>query len=201
MKKITKKPKLAKKNTKKLKKISKKSLSLKAKKHVPEKKLKSKTQKTLTKLPKVTSDKKNINPSKAKTQPPVKEIALKQKAPATQKSTVSKRSTSYLFQLENELESILEKTRSVSIKDSEGHEYCMEENCDQKSTTIGYCRYHYMASWDKIKNKNLILNDKKLDQWVSIIVNSYSTKVLDYMIRDLSNEKDFSSALSDMKIS
>ena len=102
--------------------------------------------------------------------------------------------------LEDELKSILEKNRRVSIKNPEGFTYCFEEDCDQIATTNGYCRYHYIAYWRQFKVKNKILSESKIQTWINQIMKNHSPKVLDYMIRDLSNEKDFSTALSDMKI-
>ena len=77
--------------------------------------------------------------------------------------------------------------------------YCLEENCDQNATTGGYCRYHYISLWDQIKTKDKILSENIIKKCIDQIIQQYSPQVLDYMVRDLSNEKDFSLALSEMK--
>ena len=138
----------------------------------------------------------------------VKKTALKKKKTVSKKKPIAqkkkekvqKTKKSYLSVLEDELKSILEKNRRVSIKSPEGFTYCFEEDCDQIATTNGYCRYHYIAYWRQFKVKNKILSENKIQIWINQIIKNHSPKVLDYMIRDLSNEKDFSTALSDMKI-
>ena len=136
-----------------------------------------------------------------------KTISKQNKASNTSEKNVKKlvkkpvvQTSAYLNELEQELERILEKNRQVSIRGSEGFEYCFEENCDQPSTTGGYCRYHYMVSWNYIKKRNKILSEDKLKSWTAELIQNYSTRILDYMVRDLSNEKDFSTALSEMKL-
>ena len=58
-----------------------------------------------------------------------------------------------------------------------------------------------MVSWNYIKKRNQVLSDKKLKTWTVNLIQEYSPRILDYMVRDLSNEKDFAVALSEMKIS
>ena len=168
------------------------SVKKKAKKQVSKKSLK-KTKKT---TPPKKTKKKIISQKTASEKKVVKD--LPRKKPSAKKTTAQ--TFSYLSELEQELERILEKNRQVSIKDSEGFEYCFEENCDQPSTTGGYCRYHYMVSWGYIKKRNKILSENKLKSWTTELIQNYSPRILDYMVRDLSNEKDFSMALSEMKL-
>ena len=163
------------------KKAKKTSIALKAVEKFSKKKSSKKTPKKQKKVSKT---------SETNMKKPVKKSV---KRPAVQTS-------SYLNELEQELERILEKNRQVSIKGSEGFEYCFEENCDQPSTTGGYCRYHYMVSWHYIKKKNKILSENKLKSWTVELIQNYSPRILDYMVRDLSNEKDFATALSEMKL-
>lgn len=186
---VKKKKKSVKKKTKTKVLSSKKSVKKKAsvKKKIKKKPKKTAKKKTVKKV----SQKK---PSKKRTKKPV---AKKEAKDAPKKI----QTTSYLSELEQELERILEKNRQVSIKGSEGFEYCFEENCDQPSTTGGYCRYHYMVSWSYIKRRYKILYESKLKFWMTELVQNYSPRILNYMVRDLSNEKDFSTALSEMKLS
>ena len=139
------------------------------------------------------SSKKTLKKQKKVSRASEKNVKKPIKKPAVQTSA-------YLSELEQELERILEKNRQVSIRGSEGFEYCFEENCDQPSTTGGYCRYHYMVSWQYIKKRNKILSENKLKFWTAELIQNYSPRVLDYMVRDLSNEKDFATALSEMKL-
>ena len=139
-----------------------------------------------------------------KTKPLAKKTSLK-KAVLSQKAVprakTSRPAASYLYHLERELERIQEKEKKVPLKNSEGRQYCAEENCDQPAVTGDYCRLHYIMVWRLIKDKNEILSQNKLKTWVGEIIENHRRQaVLDYMVRDLSNEKDFSSALSEMKI-
>ena len=139
------------------------------------------------------------SPKSAEKKTPLKKAGLIQKEAGGAKT--SRSAVSYLYHLERELERIQEKEKKVSLKNSEGREYCAEENCDQSATTGDYCRLHYITVWHLIKAKNKILSQNKLKTWVGEIIESHRGSVLDYMVRDLSNEKDFYSALSEMKIS
>ena len=178
--------------TKKSVKRPKKKASKTVKK-TTQKKQKSAGKKTVKKAVKKTVKKKTVLKKK-------KTVSKKMPVSKKKKEKVQKTKKSYLSVLEDELKSILEKTRRVSIKSPEGFTYCFEEDCDQIATTNGYCRYHYIAYWRQFKVKNKILSENKIQIWINQIIKNHSSKVLDYMIRDLSNEKDFSTALSDMKI-
>ena len=209
------------KSKKKVKKSSKSASKRKvkkgssSKKTVTQKKVSQKTKKPAkrSKKPAVrtikkTSQKKRKSTGKKSVKKTVKKTALKKKKTVSKKTSVSQKKKektqkvkkSYLSVLEDELKSILEKNRRVSIKSPEGFTYCFEEDCDQIATTNGYCRYHYIAYWKQFKVRNKILSENKIQTWIHQIVKNHSPKVLDYMIRDLSNEKDFSTALSDMKV-
>ena len=190
-----------KKKTKSVKKSSKK----KTKTSVSSKKVKKKVsaKKSVKKITKKSFAKKSPKKKTSAKKTVSQKKTAKKPAPQKQKSAVKKtalQTSSYLNELELELERILEKNRQVSIKGSEGFEYCCEENCDQPSTTGGYCRYHYMVSWNYIKKRNKILSEEKLKSWTTELLQNYPPRILDYMVRDLSNEKDFAIALHEMKL-
>ncbi len=202
---LKKKQRSVKKKTKTKALSSKKSV--KKKPAVKKKKVKKGSSKKTVKkkATKKTPLKKSSKKKTTARKPISKKSIVKQavKAP-NKKFSVKKNVTqilSYLNGLEQELERILEKNRQVSIKGFEGFEYCFTENCDQPSTTGGYCRYHYMVSWGYIKERNNILSENKLKSWTTELIQNYSTRILDYMVRDLSNEKDFTTALGEMKLS
>ena len=168
-----------------------------ASKKIPDQKIKTPAQ--------TSSKKKKAAPQKSAPQklPPKKasppKPAPKKSARKKQASKKARPKSSFLQNLQTELERILEKEGRITLRDSEGYTYCQEENCDQPSTTGGYCRFHYISSWAAIKEKALILSEDKLQKWVDQIAKDHSLSVLTLMIRDLSNEKDFASALSEMK--
>ena len=119
---------------------------------------------------------------------------------AKPKETVGDKKTTFIHSLEQELERILNKNQKIAIKGSEGYEYCLEENCDQAATTAGFCRYHYIVCWHDIKTKAQILSDNQLETDIQNLIRSHSVRLLEYMLRDFSNEDDFTSALEEMKI-
>ncbi|MDE0151020.1 MAG: hypothetical protein OXK80_00790 [Bdellovibrionales bacterium] len=205
-KKTKKKPAKKKTKTSVSSKKVKKKVSAKKKVKKPAKKLPKKTKKSAPKKAAVKKSavKKSKTKKSAVKKPAQKKASKKpERSLKKQKSVSAKTSVqapSYLSALEQELERILEKNRQVSIKGSEGFEYCFEENCDQPSTTGGYCRYHYMVSWGYIKKRNQILSENKLKLWTADLIQNHSPRILDYMVRDLSNEKDFAIALSEMKL-
>jgi len=198
-----------KKTKKKVKPVKKKTKTFVPSKKVKKKpavkkKVAKKSSKTSVKKAKVkkSAEKKSVKKktgARKVSKKPEKKSGLKRQQSVPAKNAVQ--ASSYLSELEQELERILEKNRQVSIKGSEGFEYCFEENCDQPSTTGGYCRYHYMVSWNYIKKRNKILSENKLKSWTTELIQQYSPRILDYMVRDLSNEKDFSVALKEMKLS
>jgi len=193
-----------KKKTKSVKKPAKKKTrtfapSKRAKKKATvKKKTAKKSSKKQVKKTVKKSTRKKTNIRKAVSKKIEKTPNLKKRKSALKKEVLQ--TFSYLNELEQELERILEKNRQVSIKGSEGFEYCFEENCDQPSTTGGYCRYHYMVSWGYLKKRNKILSENKLKSWTVELMQNHSPRILDYMVRDLSNEKDFAIALSEMKL-
>ena len=199
---IRKQKKAVKQKKSKTKALSSKK-SVKKKSAVKKKTLKKQSAKKSVKKTKKLSSKKSpkkkvVSQKSVSTKSNAKKVMKTPlKTPVPKKKIVQ---SSYLNGLEQELERILEKNRQVSIKGSEGFEYCFEENCDQPSTTGGYCRYHYMISWDYIKKRSKILSENKLKLWTTELIHNFSPRVLDYMVRDLSNEKDFFTALGEMKL-
>ena len=195
------------------KKASKKQASKSSKKQSRQKSVKKVTKKKVTKQAsskksrqKLSVKKSETKKSSKKTKISTKKVTVQKKAsPKKVKKTKEKKMNSsgpkrsYMSFLEEELKNILEKKKQVSIKNSEGFTYCSEENCDQNATTKGYCRYHYISLWNEIKVKDKILSENQLKKFVDQMVQKYSYQVLDHMLRDLSNEKDFSLALSEMK--
>ena len=203
----TKKKSMNKKRTSRASKarLKKKTTSRKPKKEI--KRVKKTTLKTVKKKATTSSKKKTQLKSSVK-KPSISKLkstlSKKQKVQLEQKKKSTKnkesRKISFLQKLEQELESIKAKNIQVSIKGSEGFEYCIRDNCDQAVTTAGYCRYHYMMLWSLIKERKKILSEDQLKIQIKELAQKYSTVILDHMLRDFSNEQDFSIALSEMKI-
>lgn len=77
---------------------------------------------------------------------------------------------------------------------------CREIGCESVSSTAGYCRLHYIKNWKKIKRKELILREKKLNQYIEELVAKYPDKYIEAIKQDLSDEKAFSKVIYDLEL-
>ena len=81
-----------------------------------------------------------------------------------------------------------------------GETVCREVACEGLSTTAGYCRLHYIKNWKKIKRKELILKEKKLNQYIEELVAKYPDKYIEAIRQDLENDKDFAKVIYDLDL-
>ena len=86
---------------------------------------------------------------------------------------------------------------SVSRYDADN---CREVACEGLSTTAGYCRMHYIKNWKKIKRKELILKEKKLNSYIEELVVKYPDKYIEAIRQDLANDKDFAKVIYDLDL-
>jgi nucleoid-associated protein YgaU len=77
---------------------------------------------------------------------------------------------------------------------------CREVACDSSSSTAGYCRLHYIKNWKKIKRKELILREKKLNQYIEELVSKYPDKYIEAIKQDLADETAFSKVIYDLEL-
>ena len=84
--------------------------------------------------------------------------------------------------------------------DSLGEAVCREVACEGLSTSGGYCRLHYIKNWKKIKRKELILREKKLNQYIEELVAKYPDKYIEAIRQDLANDKDFAKVIYDLDL-
>lgn len=92
--------------------------------------------------------------------------------------------------------SLLSKPEPVA----HGSSVCREVACELMSTTGGYCRMHYIKNWKKIKRKELILKEKKLNSYIEELVSKYPDKYIEAIRQDLASEKDFAKVIADLEI-
>jgi hypothetical protein len=85
-------------------------------------------------------------------------------------------------------------------KDALGETVCREVACEGLSTSGGYCRLHYIKNWKKIKRKEVILREKKLNQYIEELVAKYPDKYIEAIRQDLSNDKDFAKVIYDLDL-
>jgi hypothetical protein len=88
--------------------------------------------------------------------------------------------------------------RSFSRHSSE--EVCREVACEGLSTSGGYCRLHYIKNWKKIKRKELILKEGKLNQYIEELVAKYPDKYIEAIRQDLAEDKAFAKVIYDLDL-
>ncbi len=84
--------------------------------------------------------------------------------------------------------------------ESAGETVCREVACEGLGTSVGYCRLHYIKNWKKIKRKELILREKKLNQYIEELVVKYPDKYIEAIRQDLTNDKDFAKVIYDLDL-
>jgi hypothetical protein len=77
---------------------------------------------------------------------------------------------------------------------------CREVACENLATTGGYCRLHYIKNWKKIKRKESILKEGRLNQYIEELVSKYPDKYIEAIRQDLSSIKEFLKVISDLDL-
>lgn len=77
---------------------------------------------------------------------------------------------------------------------------CREVACDGLSILSGYCRLHYIKNWKKIKRKDVILRERKLNQFIEELIAKYPEKYIEAISEDLANDKEFAKVIHDLDL-
>ena len=77
---------------------------------------------------------------------------------------------------------------------------CREVACEGLATAAGYCRLHYIKNWKKIKRKEVILREKKLNQYIEELIAKYPEKYIEAIRQDLASDKDFAKVIYDLDL-
>lgn len=96
-------------------------------------------------------------------------------------------------------EDVISSIRDLNLFKIESDE-CIVRGCDNPSTTIGHCRFHYIKLWKEVKKKEQILVDGKLAKIIEDLVKKYPIKYIESILNDLSDDKSFNSVLKDLDI-
>jgi hypothetical protein len=89
---------------------------------------------------------------------------------------------------------------SRGLLETSGETVCREVACEGLATSGGYCRLHYIKNWKKIKRKELILRERKLNQYIEELVAKYPDKYIEAIRQDLANDKDFAKVIYDLDL-
>ena len=157
-----------------------------------------KTEKVLkTNLKQPTNlDKNQIKAPKAKSTNVVSSLTPKK---AAAKVRMKKRK---ILELQRELEYLSKRDqKEVLLKDAEGRSYCQDEHCDQPAVTDVYCRYHYLALWKYLQMKKQLSENRYLFHTIQDIMKALGEEALQFVLRDLKNEKTFEAVTKEMSFS
>ncbi len=77
---------------------------------------------------------------------------------------------------------------------------CREVACEMLATSSGYCRMHYIKNWKKIKQKEVLLKERKLDRYIEELVAKYPDKYIEAIRQDLLTDKEFAQVARDLEI-
>jgi hypothetical protein len=95
---------------------------------------------------------------------------------------------------------LLSKSAANSGRGMSDSEVCREVACEGLGTTAGYCRLHYIKNWRKIKRKEIILKEGKLNQYIEELVAKYPDKYIEAIRLDLASDKEFAKVISDLDL-
>lgn len=90
-------------------------------------------------------------------------------------------------------------TKAAKVAANSAH-MCRELACENTATTKGYCRLDYIKNWKKIKRKEMILKEGKLNQYIEELVGKYPDKYIDVIRQDLSTEVNFNKVIHDLEL-
>ena len=68
------------------------------------------------------------------------------------------------------------------------------------ATTGTYCRMHYIKNWRRIKNKEKILAENRINGFIEELVAKYPEKYIEAIRADLASEKEFAKVISDLDL-
>lgn len=77
---------------------------------------------------------------------------------------------------------------------------CREIACEALATTAGYCRLHYIKNWKRIKRKEGILKEGKLNRYIEELVSKYPEKYIEAIRHDLANDREFAKVIRDLDL-
>ncbi len=97
------------------------------------------------------------------------------------------------------LNEIFESMKSLEVFDSKSDE-CLEKDCDNLSTTAGFCRLHYIKNWSEIKNREEIIINGKLNDIILLVFSKIPLKFISDVLDDLQDDKSFYKTLKELNI-
>ena len=112
------------------------------------------------------------------------------------KSAAEKQKNSAAAAVEKVTERLMGRVVATPLFDT----VCREVACEGLGTSAGYCRLHYIKNWRKIKRKEVILKEGKLNQYIEELVAKYPEKYIEAIRQDLANDKEFAKVIVDLDL-
>lgn len=88
---------------------------------------------------------------------------------------------------------------SITAKEKDS-DICMIEGCEESKTTGDFCRLHYITKWKRLKKKEKVLAEKRLNKYIEELTSRYPDEYIEVIKRDLSSDKNFAELLQDLEI-
>jgi hypothetical protein len=123
-------------------------------------------------------------------------VAQSRKAARVGKAGQSKAASSAAAAVERVTERLMGRASAEHSFES----VCREVACEGLGTSAGYCRLHYIKNWKKIKRKEVILKEGKLNQYIEELVGKYPEKYIEAIRLDLANDKEFAKVIVDLDL-
>jgi hypothetical protein len=89
---------------------------------------------------------------------------------------------------------------SGKLSRQDAGDVCRELACEMLATSATYCRMHYIKNWKRIKSKEVLLQEGKLDRYIGELVAKYPDKYLEAIRQDLQSDRDFLKVVRDLEI-
>lgn len=182
-----------KKTAPKAKKVAKKAAAKKVAKKAASPKGASKVAKAEKKVAKSTTSEKAVKKAAPKKAAPAKKSKKTKELSAAEKVEQIRAASKAATEL-GASEGLSAQARAAAST------LCREVACENDSNSAGYCRLHYIKNWKKVKRKELILKEKKLNRYIEELVAKYPDKYLEAIREDLANDKAFNKVVSDLSL-
>jgi hypothetical protein len=77
---------------------------------------------------------------------------------------------------------------------------CRDVTCESVATTGQYCRMHYIKNWKKIKQREELMREGKLNRFIEELVLKYPDKYIEAIRHDLAHDQEFAKVVADLEI-
>ncbi len=136
------------------------------------------------------------------TQAPSKGVAVKTPPAGVAKKAAVKAEPAVVAVLKKSTPKTAAKTsaKTAAYYDDGGERMCRESGCENVATTQGYCRLDYVKNWKRIKRKEMILKEGKLNSYIDELVSKYPEKHMDVIRQDIASEGGFAKVIRDLEL-